>query len=462
MAKHYNTESEVIKNYLDKLKDTQFLTKAQEIEIGYRIKNIEIDILKTIIKFDIFKKELKELKIPVDRNISNVVKYSKKLIDDSEDKDKQKIKKQFNKLFKQLDESDTDSNILKTINKINFSSSVLNKILSNIKKTHTLILDFEEKQNKVFRFLEVTTLDEYNHIVRACEDDVYRRQYAKHLYTDERTLVKYLNKQEDKLKFYKDNGLDSVLVTDIKHLVKELNVLEEALKADREKLIKANLPLVVARAKKFSGLGIDLEDLIQEGNIGLIKAIDKFEPSKNIKITTYATWWIDQVIRRSISNKSKLVRIPIHIQQNIKKINQAFFVLSQKLQREPTTLEIAKFTDIDIDHIKELNNSALYEIGIDEEISSGISYNDVLFKQNQDTPTSITSKNLINNRIRLAISELEPRLQKIIKLKFGIGEKREHTLDDIGVKFGLSKERIRQLKVKAINKLKEGKRIPKE
>ena len=261
--------------------------------------------------------------------------------------------------------------------------------------------------------------------------------------------------KEDSIKQLKKDNLDPCTILDIKILIKTVSILEEQYKEDREKLIKGNLPLVVSIAKRFSRSGMDLEDLIQEGNIGLIKAVDKYEPTRNVKITTYATWWINQAIRRAISNKSKLVRIPIHIQHNLKRINQAFFALSQKLAREPTFKEIAKETELPVSVIEDLNKSALHEVGIDSELSSGLSYEDVLHDKNSETTFRKVSKSLLKEAMRVALSSLDPRHQKIIMLRFGIGTYKRHTLEEIGQKFSVTRERIRQIEKKVIEKLKE-------
>ena len=454
MDKKQETELNIINLYFNDLDSCKFLTKKEEQEIGTRIKVTEQKMIRECINYKAFRNSLENLSKNMSANPDNIVKCSKELIDEPTDEDRERVSKLFGKMADSLHHRELEE-VLFYLKEINITSSALNNLLAPIKKNFVKINELEEKTKNTYKFLEVESGDEYDQLVINCKDSNFRKILAKKLYTDESNLIKRLNSQEDVIKQLKKDGLDQTTILDIKILIKTVSNLEEQYKEDRERLIKGNLPLVVSIAKRFSRYGMDLEDLIQEGNIGLIKAVDKYEPTRNVKITTYATWWINQAIRRAISNKSKLVRIPIHIQHNLKIINQTFFVWSQKLKREPTLKEISEETEIPLNVIEDLNRSALHEVGIDSELSSGLSYEDVLHDKNSETTFRKVSKSLLKEAMRVALSSLTPRHQKIIMLRFGIGTYKKHTLEEIGQKFSVTRERIRQIEKKVIEKLKE-------
>jgi RNA polymerase primary sigma factor len=184
-----------------------------------------------------------------------------------------------------------------------------------------------------------------------------------------------------------------------------------------------------------------------------MKAVDKFEPNRNIKVSTYATWWIDQALRRAICNKSKLVRIPVHIQQIFQKIHQAYFVLSQELGREPTTKEVAKHVELPENKVLDLLSTSQFEVSLDSEVSTGITFSDVPHDKESKTPFQEASHLLLKDKIKAVLSDLLPKHEMVIRLRFGLGEDKEHTYEEIGTVLKLTKQRIQQLEKKALNKV---------
>lgn len=462
-------DSEVIKKYLEQIENSTFLSKKEEIKIGERIKEVEQRILEECMKSPIFLRELKRVCESVERNNTNAIKYSKNLIEDSPKDDKIRVCSHFIDALKILNQEDIANNdhelLCKFVFYINFTSSAINQMIMPIKQQYTKVKSLQQQTDSTYKFLEIDTKKQYDELVNSCQDAAFLNNLARKLYTSSDNLVKRLQQEEEVIKYKNENDLDPKSIFELNKLIEAIRDLEDESKKDREKLIRANLPLVVSRAKRFNHSDMDLEDLIQEGNIGLIKAIDKYEPARNVKITTYATWWIDQAIRRSISNKSKVVRVPIHVQQRLKKINQAFFILSQRLKREPTMAEIAEYTGIKLrpdegedsnnpNTIEGLSTTALHECGMENEVSQGLNYADILQDKSSPSPVAEAALNMLKSRVRLAITELSPRDQKIIRLRFGIGEPGEHTLEEIGTKFSVTKERIRQLEAKSLKKLK--------
>lgn len=446
-------DNDFAKAYLSKMDDVKFLTKEEQIELGFEIKKNEKLILENCIKFNEFRKQILTLKVAIDRNPDNIVKFSKDLDDSSKSTHKLQIAKSFDSLFESL-ETGSNDDCIKYLSEINLSSSTINQLLMPIKERYRTLQSHDDNLKRVFRFLEVNTIDEVFQLEKDLDDKTKNQLHCKRLFTTESKLNSYISDARDAIKFLEDENMDRDGAEELKVLYKKINQLESKVEEQRNKLIESCLPLVINRAKRFTDQGLDFEDLVQEGNIGLMKAVDKFEPNKNIKVTTYASWWIDQAIRRAISNKAKTVRIPIHIQDVVQKINKAYHQLCHILGREPNHKEIAKHTGIKLKVISEIHATAQYEVGLDEEVSSGVSYEDIL-PDGSSSALSKTSKSMLYNTVRAALSELSPRDEKILRLRFGIGEVSDHTLEEIGNHYGITRERVRQVEKRALRKFGE-------
>ncbi|MEX0985971.1 MAG: sigma-70 family RNA polymerase sigma factor [Bacteroidales bacterium] len=223
-----------------------------------------------------------------------------------------------------------------------------------------------------------------------------------------------------------------------------------------EKLIKANLRFVVSVSKQYQNQGLSLPDLINEGNLGLIKAAQRFDETRGFKFISYAVWWIRQSILQALAEQARIVRLPLNKIGSINKINKTFAELEQKFEREPTILEISKVLEIAPEDVKEAIRSSGRHISMDAPLLDGEDGNmyDVLL--NADTPSP--DKGLLNDSLRKeierALSTLTYREASIIRLYFGLNGKHPHTLEEIGEEFNLTRERVRQIKEKAIKRLK--------
>ena len=260
---------------------------------------------------------------------------------------------------------------------------------------------------------------------------------------------------DDPVKVYlKDIGKIALLNTE-----EETKLAEKMVSGDeraKKRLTEANLRLVVSIAKRYVGRGMHLLDLIQEGNLGLMKAVEKFDYTKGFKFSTYATWWIRQAITRAIADQARTIRIPVHMSETINKYKKVSRQLIQQLNREPTQEEIAAEMKIPVEKIVEIQTIAQDTVSLETPINDDQESNLGTFIEDDRmaSPSELVNQRALREQLKEVLKTLTPREEKVIRLRYGIDDGRARTLEEVGKEFNVTRERIRQIEAKALRKLR--------
>ena len=249
-----------------------------------------------------------------------------------------------------------------------------------------------------------------------------------------------------------EGKLDQVPAAERRQIERAIAEGQEA----KELLIEANLRLVVSIAKRYREKGMAFLDLIQEGNLGLMRAVEKFDYRRGFKFSTYATWWIRQAITRAVADQARTIRIPVHMVETINKVMRTQRLLSQELGREPTVEEIADRLQLPVERVRELQRIGQDTISLSQPIGDeeDFSLSDLIEDQSAEVPADAATRVLLNEAVKRALDELTEREQEVVRLRFGLDDGRIRTLEEVGQIFGVTRERIRQIETKTLAKLR--------
>ena len=320
------------------------------------------------------------------------------------------------------------------------------------------------KGNKLFKqVVELLPIQQNNHLENNKLLNLIMDTYSEMEYNDMNDSKDKLDsKMKTSLGAYLKEIMEFPLLTKDEEITLGLKVQEKDKKA-RESLINSNLRLVVFIARKYQNKGMDLLDLINEGNIGLMKAVDKYNPTKGYKFSTYATWWIRQAITRAIADQARTIRIPVHMVETINKLIRTSRHLLQQNGREPTPEEIAKEMEIPVEKVMEIQKIAQDPVSLETPIGEEDDSHLVDFIQDDDSPAPQDSAayTLLREQLEEVMGTLTSREAKVLKLRFGLEDGKARTLEEVGREFMVTRERIRQIEAKALRKLRHPSRSKK-